>query len=150
MAAPWGESGMSALKFAIGAIVVCIGVMVWKKHQHDVEAKALATITDERGFIALAQPSGAEPKKVWIVAAVNCPKEGAQRADELARRLADRNMSFDRRSGVSFSLTEEDPLLYARIDKVMNGETPIVFINGRVKANPELDEVVAEYEAAQR
>ncbi|MEO7755348.1 MAG: hypothetical protein ABIS07_02125, partial [Dokdonella sp.] len=97
----------------------------------------------------LAQPVGADPKKVWIVAAVNCPKEGARRADELARQLGDRNIAFDRRSGVSFSPTEENPALYARIDNVMNAETPIVFVNGRMKANPQLDEVVAEYDAAQ-
>lgn len=140
---------MNPVRFAAAAVVLILGIMVWKKHQHAVEAAALATMTDERGFIALAQPAGADPKTVWIVAAVNCPKEGARRADEMARQLADRNIAFDRRSGVNFTLTEENPALYARIETVMNAETPIVFINGRMKANPELDEVVAEYDAAQ-
>ena len=140
---------MNALKFAAGAVVLTLSVMVWKKHQQNVETAALAKITDEHGFVALAQPEGADPKKVWIVAAMNCPKDGARRADEMAQQLADRNIAFDRRSGVSFSLTEENPALYARIETVMNAEMPIIFVNGRMKANPELDEVVAEYDAAQ-
>jgi hypothetical protein len=140
---------MSALKFAAGAVVLTLGFMFWKKHQHDAETAALAKITDEYGFVALAQPAGADPKKVWIIAAPNCPKEGARRAEEMARQLSERDIDSDLRSGVSFELTEENPVLYSRIEAVMNGETPIVFVNGRMKANPELDDVVAEYEAAQ-
>jgi hypothetical protein len=30
------------------------------------------------------------------------------------------------------------------------GEVPVVFVNGRVKSNPGVDEVVAEYQAAVR
>jgi hypothetical protein len=37
-----------------------------------------------------------------------------------------------------------------RHNAVMNGEVPIVFVNGRVKANPSVDDVVAEYGAAAR
>jgi hypothetical protein len=32
----------------------------------------------------------------------------------------------------------------------LNGDTPIVFVNGRIKSNPTLEEVLAEYEIAQR
>ena len=69
---------MSALKFAAGAVVLTLGIAFWNKHQHDAETAALAKITDEHGFVALAQPAGADPKKVWIIAAANCPKVGAR------------------------------------------------------------------------
>ena len=32
-----------------------------------------------------------------------------------------------------------------RMSRIMNGPLPIVFFNGRAKANPSLDEVVAEF-----
>lgn len=141
---------MSVAKVATGIVVLGLGVLLWQKHQQNAEKAALAAVSDAHGFAALASPEGADPRKVWIVAAVNCPKEGARRADELARRLAERNMSFDRRSNVSFSLTEEDQGIYGHIQKIMNSEVPIVFVNGRMKSNPDFDEVVAEYDAAQR
>jgi hypothetical protein len=74
----------------------------------------------------------------------------AQRADALARDLGDRDVAFERRSGVSFSFEQDDPVLFRRINAMLGGETPIVFVNGRIKANPALDDVIAEYRAAQR
>jgi len=140
---------MSAAKVAIGIVVLVVGFLLWQKHQQNIEKAALAAVSDVHGFAALASPEGANPRKVWIVAAVNCPKEGARRADELAQRLAERSIAFDRRSNVSFSLTEDDQDIYGQIEKIMNSEVPIVFVNGRMKSNPDFDEVVAEYEAAQ-
>jgi hypothetical protein len=144
-----GDSSMSAAKLAMTAVAASLCVLLWQKHASNVEAAALAAVTDEHGFSALASPTGSDPRKVWVVAAVNCPKEGARRADELAERLAERNMSFDRRSNVSFSYEEGDAADIDRLQAIMNAETPIVFVNGRVKSNPDFDEVVAEYNAAQ-
>jgi hypothetical protein len=138
---------MSAAKLAMSAAALGFGFLLWQKHQANVDAMALAAVTDEHGFSALASPSGADPRKVWIVAAVNCPREGARRADELAAQLAERNMSFDRRANVSFSF--DDAGQADQLQSIMNSDTPIVFVNGRVKSNPALDEVVAEYNAAQ-
>ena len=35
-----------------------------------------------------------------------------------------------------------------RVNRVMQGELPIVIVHGRGKANPTLDEVLAEYRAS--
>lgn len=139
-------------KFAVAmaVVVVVLGYNLWRTHAARVEAADVARLTDENGFVELAQPNGADPRKVWIVAAVNCPKEGAQRADALARDLGERDVAFERRSGVSFSFEDDDPVLFRRINAMLGGETPIVFVNGRIKANPALDDVLAEYRAAQR
>jgi hypothetical protein len=138
------------LKWAVvAALVALLGYALWHKHTANVEAAALAALTDEHGFVDLAQPQGADPKKVWVIAAVNCPKEGARRADELARDLDLREIAFERRSNVNFSFDVDNPDLFRRINDMMNGEVPIVFVNGRIKANPELEDVIAEYKAAQ-
>ena len=44
-----------------------------------------------------------------------------------------------------------DPLMLNRVNAMLAGDNaPIVFVNGRIKANPTLDEVLAEYTAAQQ
>lgn len=138
------------VKVVIAAVVLVLAYLVWHAHSARVEAQALRQLTDENGFLDLATPSGADPRKVWIVAAADCPKEGARRAEALAHDLSERDVVFERHSSVSFSLGADDPALVRRLDSVLNGETPIVFVNGRIKANPALDEVLAEYEVAQR
>ena len=138
------------VKVVIAAVVLVLAYLVWHAHSARVEAQALRQLTDENDFLDLATPSGADPRKVWIVAAANCPKEGARRAEALAHDLSERDVVFERHSSVSFSLGADDPALVRRLDSVLNGETPIVFVTGRGKANPALDEVLAEYEIAQR
>jgi hypothetical protein len=137
-------------KVVIAAAVLALGYLVWHAHSARVESEALAALSDDNGFLELATPTGADPKKVWIVAAANCPKEGARRAEALARDLAEHAVAFERHASISFSADAGDPALFRRLDAILNGETPIVFVNGRIKANPALDEVLAEYEIAQR
>jgi hypothetical protein len=138
------------VKLIIAAAVLVAAYLVWHAHSARVEAEALERLTDENGFLDLATPSGADPRKVWIVAAANCPKEGARRAEALAHDLSERDIVFERHSSVAFSLGADDPALVRRLDAVLHGDTPIVFVNGRIKANPALDEVLAEYQVAQR
>ena len=138
------------VKVVSAAVVLVLVYLVWHAHSARVEAEALGQLTDENGFLDLATPTGADPRKVWIVAAANCPKEGARRAETLAHDLSERDVVFERHASVSFALGADDPALVRRLDSVLNGETPIVFVNGRIKANPALDEVLAEYEVAQR
>jgi hypothetical protein len=142
-------------KFLIAAALVGVAYLIWHRHQAHVEAAAIAAITDNRGFIELAPPSGASTKEVLIVAAQNCPHEGAQRADSLAREMAERNISYRRSSSVSFDVPPDvDEKFLETFSKqhnaIMSREVPLVFVNGRVKSNPDLDEVVAEYELANR
>ena len=140
---------MSAVKYLmVGAAGVAW--LAWNQHQAHVEAAAIAALTDERGFIEFGMPQGAKNNEVLIVAAQNCPKEGAVRADRLAREMAERNIRYRRSSGVSFSVPQNADVdsFVRRNNAIMNGEVPIVFVNGRVKSNPGLDEVIAEYAEA--
>lgn len=138
------------VKAVVAVAVAVLAYAVWHTHSARVEAEAVERLTDENGFVELATPTGADPRKVWIVAAANCPKEGARRAEALAHDLAEREVAFERHASISFASESGDPTLFRRLDAILNGDTPIVFVNGRIKANPALDEVLAEYEVAQR
>ena len=125
--------------------------MVWHSHRVHVERKAIEAITDERGFMEFSPPSGTKTNVVVILAAQNCPHDGAVRADRMAREMAERRCVI-RTSNASFQPSADDDIdqFVKRHNDVMNGDVPIVFVNGRVKSNPDVDDVLAEYEEAAR
>jgi hypothetical protein len=65
----------------------------------------------------------------------------------MAHQLASRNIPSLRSHDVSFAATNPEPGIGERLNAVMNGELPIVFVNGKGRANPTLDEVISEYGA---
>ena len=112
----------------------------WQEHiQQDKE------YVSENGFISLPKPKNLDIDSVIILAAENCTKDAARRADELASDLANRNIPYTRASRISFE--NYAPALKSRLDSVMRGTLPIVLIDGRGKANPTLTEVLSEYDA---
>jgi len=143
---------MSKLQIAVVAATAWVAWLVWHRHLDRVEAASLAAITDERGFLEFAPPTGFSTNQVLIVAAQNCPREGAVRADKLAREMAEQGIPFVRSSSVAFSPPDASDIdrYVERHNKVMNGEVPIVFVNGKVKSNPGLDDVIAEYQSVSR
>jgi hypothetical protein len=141
---------VSTAKFVLIGAAVAIVWLGWNQHRAHVEARAIAELTDDRGFVEFTMPQGAKNNEVLIVAAQNCPKDGAVRADRLAREMAERNIRYRRSSGVSFSVPQNADVdtFVRRNNAIMNGEVPIVFVNGKVKSNPGLEEVIAEYAEA--
>lgn len=99
----------------------------------------------EYGFVSLPKPTNLDTDTVIIFAAKNCTKEAARRAEQLASELNQRNIPYTRANAASFA--NYDPALKKRLDSVMRGPLPIVFVDGRGKANPTLNEVVSEYDS---
>lgn len=97
----------------------------------------------ESGFVDLPKPDNFEDGSVIILAAKNCTKEAAQRADRLASELGQLDIPSVRAQHISFN--NIDPSTKKQLDSVMKGTLPIVLINGKGKPNPTLDEVVSEY-----
>jgi hypothetical protein len=123
------------------------GYQQW--HQRALRLE-LEEATSATGFVAMPMPSNLPADRVIVLAAENCPKEDARRADELAAALARRDIPHLRAHHVEFApqgLTSAD---LRRINAVLHGELPAVLVKGRGKANPTLDEVLAEYRAPPR
>jgi len=136
---------MKIIKLVLFLAVVG-AVYQWYTHQPKMGPEA---VVSANGFIALPSLAGSDPKQVVVFAPENCPKESARRSDELAQSLVQRNIPSVRSDNATFTfLSDPDPGIKARLNAVMNGELPIVFVNGKGKANPTLDEVIAEYGAA--
>lgn len=136
---------------AFVGVVIC-GVLAWDAFKpeggmRDVIDGVRGQAQTGRGdgsFVELPLPDGVAARGVVIFAPENCPSEAAQRARHLARTLSARNIPYRETSSANFSaLSSQEEV--ARVTAVMEGPIPIVYVNGRAKANPTVEEVVAEY-----
>lgn len=130
--------------------LILIGA-IWGGYQmysHHQEARALQDVlasSDTNGFIDVPPPVDQDADTIYVVAAQNCPHAAAQQADSLARQLGAQGMPVVRTNQVLFRPQQVDSATISRLNVVMNGPLPLVFIHGRAAPNPELDRVVAEY-----
>ena len=92
-------------------------------------------------------PDGAARDSVLILAPLNCPREGARRADALTQRLHELGIPAVRSNHYSIARVTPDnaPNVNRAAEVLKSNVIPVVFVNGRAKANPTSDEVVAEY-----
>lgn len=125
-------------------VLIAGGVQFWKKHR---DARELAAVTSPSGFVPVPMPDGADRNTILVFAPLNCPSEAAERARALSASLTDRgihNVITNQYTIASFEPSPETEAAMKRLNVVMNGEIPIVLVNGMGKANPSVAEVVAE------
>ena len=81
-------------KFALLLALGSVSFYVWTKYQTaaPIEVPSIGAT----GFVMLPTPSNGNAKTVMVLAAENCPKEDARRADELANELARRHIPYTR------------------------------------------------------
>jgi hypothetical protein len=91
-------------------------------------------------------PFRGPPDRLLILAPPYCPSAEGQRADELVRLLNADGIPC-RRSGNAPVSAEREPTKeeFDRMDRILRGEAPVVFINGRAKNNPDIADVEGEY-----
>lgn len=94
-------------------------------------------------FVPLPAARGHAPGTVYVVAARNCSREDAQRADQLASDLRKLGIPVQRVSDISFPVVDSSQVAQTRA--VMEGRLPIVFVAGFAANNPALDEVLAQH-----
>ena len=144
----------------IGIVVLAIGVFVlWGKFRHRANSEGGASASAAEpavqaspyGFAPLPAPFVGPSDRLLILAPPNCPSREGRRADELVRLLNADGIPCSRSGSASVSasreVTNEER---ARVDKVMMGEGPVVFVNGKAKNNPELSDVEGEYRSSVR
>jgi hypothetical protein len=98
------------------------------------------------GFAPLPEPFVGPTDRLVILAPPNCPSEQGRRADELVNQLTADGIPCSRAAGANIRADRDatkDEL--DRLNSVMLGELPLVFINGRAKNNPDLADVEGEY-----
>jgi len=145
---------MSLIKLLLIIGMLGTAFHYWKKPPRATPAPSATVQSGQSGqptgFVAVPPPNGAPANTVMVVAAENCPHEDAQRADRLTAELKGRGIPVQRSHQVSFTIDSPDAAVPERIDSVMNGQLPIVFINGRAKPNPSIEDVIAEFKSGGR
>ena len=140
---------MSLTRVLFLAAVLGLGYKLWSGHQQEAQLQA-GTASSPSGFVPVAMPGGARSGVVMVFAPVNCPSDAARRADELAAGLTRTGIAVQRSSHFSTETTNPSAEQRAQLQRtvaVLNGGIPAVFFNGMGKANPTLDEVVAQVRA---
>jgi len=139
---------MNIIQILIVAGVAGGGYHYWKQH-HSTAAEVATQVQSgplisSNGFIALPPAVGQSPGKVFVLAALNCQKEEALRADSLAEELSRKGIPVERISAARFRFASPpDDAVMERME-MMKGPFPVVFVNGRAKSNPSFEEVVVE------
>lgn len=95
-------------------------------------------------FAEIPLPDGVPAQGVVIFTPQNCPSDAAQRARRLMGRLSGHGVPYRQTDSAQFSTLNSQEEA-DRVTAVMNGPIPIVYVNGRAKANPTPEEVLAEY-----
>ncbi len=101
------------------------------------------------GFIPVPLDRHAPIDVVLIISAMNCPSDGTQRARRLTEELRDRGIPYEWRNRYGIAPGPIDDELAAglkRLERVMGGKSPAVFINHKGIANPSLEQVIAEFQ----
>jgi hypothetical protein len=135
------------LPITLGALA--LGVHLWHSHQQAVLQRQLAAMSDVYGFVPVAAPIGAPANTVVILAPINCPHAGAQRAAALAQYLTDRGVPNVRSADYEVSGAGADAMLMKATAAIATGTLPVVLVNGRGEDNPEPEQVIDEYRTSQ-
>lgn len=132
---------MNLIKLLLLVAIAGGGYHYWKKHSVE---RDLVAATSEGGFVSVPMPDGMSPHGVVVFAPENCPSDAAQRAYALVSDLGSRGVPVSRADAASFD-NLPDAATAERVRTVMSGQVPIVFVNGKAKSNPSVEEVVSEY-----
>ena len=142
---------MNVIKVLIVLGLAGGGYAYWKHHPSKSQDAAFPSAGSPGAFVSLPPVDGQRPQTVFVIAAENCPHEDAQRADRLAEDLSRQGIPVERAHQANFRfIGQPDAATVERISAVMEGPLPVVFVNGRAKSNPSLDEVASEFRRAVR
>lgn len=147
----WGMH-MNVLRTLAVVAVAGVALVAWKQWR---PAGGLAAVVGSvasrgaggesaRGFVAVPMPDGLPSSGVVLFAPRDCPSDAARRAEALARALDAAHVPYVRADHAEYGnlASPEDA---TRVLAVMNGPVPVVYVNGRARANPTAQEVLAEY-----
>ena len=145
---------MKFIKLLLLIALVFAGHSLWGRYSARSVPADGSGVSENAGassFVDAVMPQGVPANTVVILAPLNCPSDAARRADDLAGRLDRMGIPSVRRAEYSAHFVDASPEQEAGLQRaveVLKGDIPAVFINGRAKANPSVDEVAAEFRRA--
>ena len=135
----------------VASCALCFAGYQWHKSNQEkrIFVQDIKSRTDQYGFLDISD-NLPESKRIVIVAPVNCPK--AKIADYLATELNKQNIPTTRTNSYNFrqdlnNMSEREiNQMIKRVDYVRTMAPPQVFVNGKIKSNPSLEDIKKEWE----
>lgn len=125
---------MSQLKLILaGSAALLIGITAFEKVN---EPSATS-------FVEVPTPAELESAPVVVAGLPSCPHSG-QQTKALLDQLTAANIPHKNITSFSFEGTDDWQGIH-RLNEIMKRGAPIVFVNGKAKSNPNINEVIAEY-----
>lgn len=144
---------MKGLVYVIIIVACLFGVYKCSLSSNKVDIEALMP-TNNNGFTTIPNKFiSLDTDRVIIYAPINCPSTTAQKADYLANELKRLKIPYSRINRFTTSadagqITKEQWQAFSKkINELLNQSGPKVFIKGKLKADPTLDEIISEYDA---
>lgn len=133
-------------RLIIGLTLACLFSLLYPHLQYLYYLHlAQSPIQNSKKFVSLPV-SNIDRKSIVIFAPATCPRYASKQADALAYALAYKGIPFSRSSLVNFNISDSDnSSIINSINDIMEGDSPIVFVKGKAKSNPTLDEVINEF-----
>ena len=102
----------------------------------------------EKDFVSVPLPDGISANQVVVSGLLDCPQSGTQ-TRQVIDQLTAAQIPYQHITNFSFSAAD-DWAGIQRLNEVLKRGAPVVFVNGKVKAQPTPQEVIAEYRKARR
>jgi hypothetical protein len=138
---------MYFLKTAIILSVAACGMHYWHEGRLSPTSACMQGRADASGFVYMPPLEGQKPDTVYVLVAPDRPPGDAWRAVQLAAALSDSGIPVVRTERVTFlpiGLVGLDDAGVDHISALLSGPSPIVFIDGKAKADATLQQVRAE------
>ena len=113
---------MTAMKVILILGLAGLAYHYWEQHQIRSD---LAANVYPIGFLVVPTPTNLDGGTVIILAAENCPKDDAKRADQLALDVARRKVPVTRAHHAEYLIPDPNPALMKRFDSVTRGLFPL-------------------------
>ena len=137
----------------IASFALCFAGYQWHKSKQEKKlfVQDIKSRTDQYGFLDISINLTGN-NGIVIMAPINCPSQQAKIADYLATELNNQNIPATRINGYTFSpylnnMTEREiNQIIKRVQHVRTMAAPLVFVNGKVKSNPTIEDIKREWE----
>ena len=140
-----GRMQFIRIALVVGVVALCVH-LCGRGTSLESSGDESADRVSANGFVVMPPLNGGPADAIIVFAPKNCPSAAAQRADVMERSLTNRGIPTVRLDRADFDFAQvPDVAIMRRINTIVGGEMPVVFVNRRAKANPTLNDVLAEY-----
>ena len=131
------------------SFALCFAGYQWHKSKQENKSfvQDIKSRTDQYGFLDISvNLTGSNV--IVIMAPVNSSSQHAKIADYLAKELNNQNIPATRINGYSFNQdlnNMTDIEINQRVQYVRTMAPPLVFVNGKIKSNPSIEDIKKEW-----